>query len=78
MSSVLNNTVDDDTLPPSQDCIDWICDNNLKWKLLEIYQRKFWTYSSKHEIDSWKQCFQNSFSPEYTIIKQGVFHVVKA
>ena len=63
--------MEDDTEPPSQNCIEWMCDDHLEWKIYDMNKRKFWTYSSNHEIESWKQCYKNSFSREYTMIKQG-------
>ena len=50
-----------------------MCDDNLEWKIFENDEMKMWTYSSNFQINSWIQCFENTFSEGFSQISQGIY-----
>ena len=62
---------------PTKDCLEWICDENLKWKRTRTEELEIWAYWVEEgvEVDSWEGCYADELEgfrdSNYSIHRAG-------
>ena len=63
VSELLKEALASNDKAPTNACVDWICDSNLRWKIWDSGLLEIWAYYTEthNVISSWQDCFQDRY-----------------
>ena len=82
VDTTVKESLELDKKVPTQDCMEWICDQNLQWKRTRTDRLEIWAYFAEEEsvVDSWEGCYQDELEgfreSNYSVHEAGGYNVV--